>query len=180
MTRAKKATPEEVQKRAAKNYVILCFIVLLFVGLVLYLCKWYKVYDEYQKDIPVIRDSLQEIVNDDLEHYILDNPSSLIYICTANDENCRNFEKKFKQLIEKKEFGNEIVYLNVTGLDQDSFVKSFNEKYAKKKKLTTNYPAIVLFDEGKVTSVLQAADDKELSITKVEHFLELELNKVGE
>ena len=120
----KKTTPEEKQKKKVKNYIILVFVVLLFVGLVLYLCKWYKVYDEYQKDIPVIRDSLQEIVNEDLEHYILDNPSSLIYICTANDENCRDFEKKFKKLIEKDELADEIIYLNVTGIDQDNFVHS--------------------------------------------------------
>lgn len=174
----KKTTPEEKQKKKVKNYIILVFVVLLFVGLVLYLCKWYKVYDEYQKDIPVIRDSLQEIVNEDLEHYILDNPSSLIYICTANDENCRDFEKKFKKLIEKDELADEIIYLNVTGIDQDNFVNSFNEKYTKKKKLTTNYPAIVVFDEGKVVSILQAKKDNKLKIDDVKHFIKL--NKVGE
>ena len=174
----KKTTPEEKQKKKVKNYIILVFVVLLFVGLVLYLCKWYKVYDEYQKDIPVIRDSLQEIVNEDLEHYILDNPSSLIYICTANDENCRDFEKKFKKLIEKDELADEIIYLNVTGIDQDSFVNSFNEKYTKKKKLTTNYPAIVVFDEGKVVSILQAKKDNKIKIDDVKHFIKL--NKVGE
>lgn len=174
----KKTTPEEKQKKKVKNYIILVFVVLLFVGLVLYLCKWYKVYDEYQKDIPVIRDSLQEIVNEDLEHYLLDNPSSLIYICTANDENCRDFEKKFKKLIEKDELADEIIYLNVTGIDQDSFVNSFNEKYTKKKKLTTNYPAIVVFDEGKVVSILQAKKDNKIKIDDVKHFIKL--NKVGE
>lgn len=174
----KKTTPEEKQKKKVKNYIILVFVVLLFVGLVLYLCKWYKVYDEYQKDIPVIRDSLQEIVNEDLEHYILDNPSSLIYICTANDENCRDFEKKFKKLIEKDELADEIIYLNVTGIDQDNFVNSFNEKYTKKKKLTTNYPAIVVFDEGKVVSILQAKKDNKIKIDDVKHFIKL--NKVGE
>ena len=174
----KKTTPEEKQKKKVKNYIILVFVVLLFVGLVLYLCKWYKVYDEYQKDIPVIRDSLQEIVNEDLEHYILDNPSSLIYICTANDENCRDFEKKFKKLIEKDELADEIIYLNVTGIDQDNFVNSFNEKYTKKKKLTTNYPAIVVFDEGKVVSILQAKKDSKVKIDDVKHFIKL--NKVGE
>lgn len=173
----KKTTPKKEQK-ALKNYIILGVVVLLFVGFVLYLCKWYKVYDEYQKEIPIIRGSLQEIVSEDLEHYVLDNPTSLIYICTSNDEKCRSFEKKFKKLIEGKELGDEIIYLNVTGIDQDSFVASFNEKYAKKKQLTTNYPAIVLFDEGKAVNILEAETDKELSITKAEHFIEV--NKVGE
>ena len=178
MANKKKTTQEEVKKKTAKNYVILGFICLLFIGLVVYLCKWYNVYDEYQKEIPVIRDSLQEIVSDDLEHYVLDNPSSLIYICTSNDEKCRNFEKKFKKLIEKEELGDEIIYLNVTGIDQEAFVKSFNEKYAKKKQLTTNYPAIALFDEGKAVRILQAKKDNNLNIEDVKHFVKL--NEVGE
>ena len=173
----KKTTPEEKQKKKVKNYIILVFVVLLFVGLVLYLCKWYKVYDEYQKDIPVIRDSLQEIVNEDLEHYILDNPSSLIYICTANDENCRDFEKKFKKLIEKDELADEIIYLNVTGIDQDSFVNSFNEKYKYKIKLTKNYPLLVEFTDGKVTGIVQGSKEKRLTLTKVKNFIDI--NKIG-
>ena len=175
---AKKATQEEIKKKTIKNYVILGVVVLLFIGIVLYLCKWYLVYDEYQKEIPIIRDSLQEIVSEDLEHYVLDNPSSLIYICTANDEQCRNFEKKFKKLVIKEELGDEIIYLNVTGIDQDSFVADFNGKYAKKKQLTTNYPAIVLFDEGKAVRILQGNENSKLAIDDAKHFIKL--NKVGE
>lgn len=174
----KKTTQEEVKKRTAKNYCLVAVIALVFIGLVLYLCKCYKVYDEYQKEIPVIRGSLQEIVNEDLEHFVIENPSSIIYVCVANDDKCRDFEKKFKKFIENNELGDEIVYLNTTGLEQESFVNDFNAKYAKKKLLTTNYPAIVLFDEGKVDSILQAKENKTLSIEKVKNFLEL--NKIGE
>ena len=35
-------------------------------------------------------------INDDLDHYVLDNPTTIIYMCTANDDECRNFEKDFK------------------------------------------------------------------------------------
>lgn len=174
----KKATQEEVKKRTIKNYCILALIVVVFIGLVLYLCKCYRVYDEYQKEIPVIRGSLQEIVSDDLEHYVVENPNSIIYVCFANNDNCRNFEKKFKKFVETKEMKDEIVYLNTTGIDQEEFVKAFNEKYAKKKELTSNYPAIILFDEGKAVSILQAKENNNLSIEKVENFLEV--NKIGE
>ncbi len=175
---AKKSTREEEKKITVKSYVILGVVVLLFTGLVLYLCRWYNVYEDYQKEIPVIRGSLQEIVSDDLDHFVLDNPSSLIYICTANDDSCRNFEKKFKKLIETDELADEIIYMNVTGLDQNSFVENFNNKYAKKKQLTTSYPAIVLFDEGKAIRILQANQDSNLDIDDVKHFIKL--NKIGE
>ena len=77
-------------------------------GLVIYLCKWYKVYDDYQKEIPVIRDTLSEITDVDLEHYILDNPSTIIYMCTASNETCRDFEKDFKKFVLKKEYTDSI------------------------------------------------------------------------
>ena len=48
----------------------------------------------------------------------------------------------------------------------------------QKKELTTNYPAIVLFDEGKAVRILQAKKDKKLDIDDVKHFIEL--NDEGE
>ena len=169
---------EKPSKKKIHNYIVLILISLLCVGAVLYLCRWYKVYDEYQKEIPVIRGYLQEIVSDDLEHVVLENPSITLYICTSNDDNCRNFEKNFEKVLKSKEFRDEIIYLNTTGIDQNAFVNNFNEKYTKKKKLNVNYPAFVLFEDGKVVNILQASGDKELTMSKVEHFLEL--NSIGE
>lgn len=160
------------------NYIILVVIFLLCIGLIVYLCKWYKVYDEYQKETPIIRGVLQEIVNDDLEHYVLDNPSALIYVCTSNDDVCRDFEKEFKKYINQQELNDSIIYLNTTGLNQDEFVSEFNKKYNYKRELTTNYPAFVLFEDGKIVSILQGTKNEKLTITKVKNFLEL--NKIGE
>lgn len=172
-TMKKKNTEKKISKKKLHNYLILGVIFLLGIGVVLYLCRWYEVYDEYQKEIPVIRGHLQEIVNEDLEHVILDNPTSIIYVCTSDRDNCRSFEKNFVKFLDQREIKNEIIYLNTTGIDQNSFINSFNEKYAKKKKLTANYPAFIYFEDGKVSNILQATNDKELTISRVEHFLEL-------
>ena len=123
------AHEEEKERSLFKRYLILAFIFILCMGLVIYLCKCYKVYDDYQKEIPVIRDTLSEITDVDLEHYILDNPTTVIYMCTASDEVCRDFEKDFKKLVIKKEYTDKIVYLNLSGLDQEKFVEDFNNKY---------------------------------------------------
>ena len=165
-------------KKRIHNYIILAVVFLLCMGLIIYLCKCYKVYDEYQKETPVIRGALQEIVNDDLEHYVLDNPSALIYVCTSKDDICRDFEKDFKKFVIQQELNDDIVYLNTTGLDQNEFVDEFNKKYNYKRELTTNYPAFVLFENGKIVSILQGTEGKKLTVTKVKHFLEL--NKIGE
>ena len=50
-------------------------------------------------------------------------------------------------------------------------------RITKKKELTTKYPAFVLFEDGIATKILQGKS-KELSMSKVKHFLEL--NKLGE
>ena len=166
------------KKKIVHNYFILLIIYVAAMCLVIYLCKWYNVYDEYQKETPVIRGALQEIVSDDLEHYVLDNPTAVIYMCTSSDEVCRSFEKGFKKLLNKRDYNNQIIYLNLSGIDQDSFVNGFNDKYLKKNKLSTNYPAFVLFQDGKAISILQGSVSKPLTVTKVKQFLEI--NDIGE
>ena len=169
---------EEKERSLFKRYLILIFIFLLSMGLVIYLCKWYKVYDDYQKEIPVIRDTLSEITDVDLEHYILDNPSTIIYMCTASNETCRDFEKDFKKLVLKKEYTDKIVYLNLSNLDQEKFIEEFNSKYKFKNKLTTSYPAVVIFEEGTISALLQGNDERKITVGNVKDFLEL--NSIGE
>lgn len=166
---------DEHQKNYLKNYIILIAIFCCCVFLTLYFCKWYEVYQEYEREIPVIRGSLVEINPDDLEHYVADTPSTIIYLCTANDDECRIFEKDFKKLINRKGITDEIVYLNLTGVDNSKFVSEFNEKYKYKMKLNGKYPAFVLFQDGKIASVLQGSKTKKITISKLQNFLELNL-----
>lgn len=172
------AEKEPKREIKIKNYIILALLFIAATGLTLYLCELYKVYDEYQKQTPVIRDTLSEIKYEDLEHYILDNPTTIIYMCTSSDMVCRNYEKDFKKLIESKELQEKIVYLNLSNVNQEEFVENFNQQYKYKIKLTTLYPALVVFDEGKVSNLLQGDEQKKLTIVKTKQFIEL--NKIGE
>lgn len=169
---------KKTKKKGIRNYVILTVVFVVVVVFVLYLCELYRVYDEEQKMTPVISGSLQEIYSDDLEFYLMDNPTILLYMCTSNDDTCRNFEKSFKKLLNKKDYGNSIIYLNLTDVNQEQFVKQFNEKYHFKIQLTTHYPAFVLFEEGRVVSVLQGSKKKALTMSKVQNFFEI--NQIGE
>ena len=61
-------------KKIVKNYFILALIFLAVVLLVWYICKWYTVCNDYKKEIPVIRGTLNyEITESDFEHYILES-----------------------------------------------------------------------------------------------------------
>lgn len=170
----------EAKKKGFRNYIILIVIFLFGAGLTLYLCKWYSVYEDYKKEIPVIRDSLLEITYEDLDHYVMENPSTVIYMCTASNDTCRNYEKDFKKLVQKKELKDSIIYLNLSNLNQDDFVNDFNSKYEFKNKLTTNYPAFVIFEDGAVTGLLQGRENKELTISSTKQFLELNDVREGE
>lgn len=172
------AEKESKRKVDVKNYLILILLFAATIAVTLYLCKSYQVYDEYQKQTPVIRDTLSEITSEDLHHYILENPTTVIYMCTSSDAVCRNYEKDLKKLVEAKNLQETIVYLNLSNIDQDVFVEDFNETYQYKVKLTTTYPAIVVFDEGKITNLLQGKEDEKLTIVKTKQFIEL--NQIGE
>lgn len=164
---------------SAKNYFILFLIVFGTGFLVWYICRWYQVYDNYEMQVPIIRDTLSyEITPLDFDHYIMENPTSVIYMCTASDIKCRNFERDFKKYITKNELQNDILYLNLSDLDINAFVKNFNNNYKYKVKLTTNYPAIVEFTDGKITGLVQGDKNSELTISKVSSFIDL--HHIGE
>lgn len=175
-------TKEEKEERqnkknikTIKNTVILIIIYIATICITFYFCKIYNVYEEYQKEIPVIRDSLQEITKEDLEHYIVENSYVVVYMCTSPDDNCRNFEKDLKKYVKKKEITDEIVYLNLTGVDIEQFVTSFNKKY--KSKLTTFFPAFAYFNDGSLETIIQSKKTNPLTISKVNSFLELVWNE---
>ena len=177
----KEKSTTEVNKKQTKrirNFLLLILLFITFGGLVIYCCKLYKVNEEEKMKTPIINGMLSEIYSDDLEHYILDNPTTIIYMCAANDYKCRTFEKSFKKLLHKKNYEDRIIYLNLTDVDQEKFVSEFNNKYNYRVHVSTNYPAFVLFEDGKVKSILQGKDGKTLSIEKVKQFIEL--NEIGE
>lgn len=168
---------DQKEKKKIYNYIITIILFIACCGLTLYVCELYKVNEEAQKKIPVIQGLISEIYSDDLEHYVMDNQTTVVYMCAANDEDCRTFERDFKKLLRKNDYSDRLIYLNLTDVNQEEFVVSFNEKYKYKTEITTKYPAFILFEDGKIKSILQE-NSKKLDIIKVKNFLEL--NEIGE
>ena len=52
---------DALPKKKVKNYFILILIFVLGIGITLYLSRLYHVYDEYQKQTPVIRGVVSEL-----------------------------------------------------------------------------------------------------------------------
>ena len=164
-----------------KNYIIVAIMFLAVVILVVYLCGLYHVYDEHQREIPVIRGTLSEILLDELDHYIMENPTTVIYMCTASDSICRDYEKNFKKLIKQDDLQESIIYLNLSSIDQEEFVDTFNRTYPYKNSLTKHYPALVSFEDGEIEGILQGTSNQELTISKTEQFIDMhQIKKQGE
>ncbi len=174
---------KEDQKRKipTKNYIILLVLFIAIIALVLYLCNLYHIYDAHQREVPVIRDTLFEIQPEEIEHYVMENPTTVFYMCTAADETCRNYEKDLKKLVQKEELQSAIIYINLSNVDSDEFVSTFNTKYPYKISLKKNYPAFVVFQEGKIISILQADKNSKLTISDTAQFIKLnKIQKEGE
>ena len=108
----------------------------------------------------------------------MENQSTVIYVCTASNPTCRNYEKDFKKLIIKNNLQEKIVYLNLSNVDQEEYVSQLNEKYQSKVELTAKYPALVIFENGKIVNVLQGTEKEKLTISKTKQFIEF--NKIGD
>lgn len=169
---------EETRKIGIKNYLILALIFVVTTIITLYLCNVYNVYQESKKQIPIIRGTLSEITSEELEHYISENPTVMMYMCTASNETCRKYEKSLKKYVVREELQDKIVYLNLSEEESIDFAEKFNNVYTKSLKLKNNYPALVIFEEGIVTHLLQAKENEKLTITKTRQFMDL--HKIGE
>lgn len=165
-------------KIPVKNYFILAFIFLIGIGLTMYFCKWYEVIDKEKKQTPVIRGVIPEISSQELDNYVLENPTTVLYLCTSDNMKCRNFEKDFKKYIVKESMENYIVYVNLTNINQVNFVKSFNNKYEFKTKLTPNYPALIYFNDGRISDMIEGTSSNKLTISKAKDFFKK--NKIGD
>ena len=98
-------------------------------------------------------------------------------MCTSNELRCRNFEKDFKKVIRRDDLKDQIVYINLSGVETEEFFNEFNDNYPYKKELNS-YPALIVFEDGKISKILQSNTDKSLKISQAKQFLDM--YKTGE
>lgn len=151
------------------NYVKVCFVFLAVIVLVLFLRKWYLNSQELELNTPVLEDVVtHQIKSNEIYNFINDNDTALIYMCVANDENCRKLEKGMKKLISKNSLEDIIVYLNLS--DNTNVSKFYSElvnKYDYNSELK-EYPTFLYFENSKINKSLSG---KDITVKDVESFL---------
>lgn len=145
-----------------RNYIILSLIVVLSIIAVFYFYMWHNAYEKERLGTSVASEYLNVIQYNELDNYLTENKDAIIYVSVVNDLDIRNFEKKFKRLVEEKALNNSILYMDIT--DELKSNKSYKEI---KSKYSINVPYIIIFDNGYMESIYEIKEnDYSISLLK--------------
>ena len=164
------------KKKQKKNYVVLVVIYAVVIVLVLYLASWYNTYKTYQNEIPVLKDVVSEISPSEFEHYLTENPSPVLYLCTASDSECREFEETIKSPLEKNNY-ERLVYINLEDVeDKESYI---NRLLEGTDFTISRTPCLIKFTDGEVTAVEDGLNGALLTRDEALNFLDIN-DKAGQ
>ena len=65
-----------------------------------------------------------------------------------------------------------VIYVDLSKVDKDNFYKSFNKKYGNDKYNLNNYPAVILFSEGKIREIVSKEKKNKLTIDQIEQLFD--------
>ena len=129
-----------------KNYILLSIVLILTIVVVIYFFLWKNTYEKSKLQTPILDDYLLVINYNELNNYLVENKDAIIYVSKLNDESIRLFENKFKNIINKNNLNNKILYLDLTEeLKENNIVKEINKKYGKEM---TEAPTKVIIKDG--------------------------------
>lgn len=155
-----------------KNYVIMIVITVLVAVLTFYLVEWYKTIKEYYQNNSVVAEVLPKIELESFESYLLDNSDVIIYVSKSNDQNIKEFEKKFKKYILNNDLNNNIIYFDVSNIEQDDvnnlFIQYIGSNFKKFKQIVV--PNLIYFSNGEIVDVLYVKEN-EITMSAVKKFM---------
>lgn len=158
-----------------KNYVILVIIFLVTIVAVFYVRDWYNTTKEHYAQNSVMTKVIREINSDDeISNYILENQRLILYVSSGQNSEIKNFEDDFKDLIQKLDLRDEVIYMNLDNVDANNFYDLLKNKFARnskiKNQLVSSEASLYLFIDGKVTDVLNNVDN--YSMKRLESIIE--------
>ena len=131
-----------------KNYFILFIVIVLSLLIAFYFRNWYKAYEDSYLSKSIVGNYLFEINYKELDNYLVENQSAIIYVGKVGNEKIRNFEKKFINAINQNDLKNKILYLDLSNYKGDT-----NNKYTINDKDITSVPNISVFKNGKLDDI---------------------------
>lgn len=163
MSDKKKKVLREVPK---KNYVYLFLILLGSISLLIYLCTWYKTYNDNKLNTSIMDKYLTVINYNELDNYIIENKNAVIYVSILGNEDINNFENKFKNLISEHNLRNDILYLDISDENISEATRKLN--------IEEEFPYLVIYTNGVITDTY-SINKNNYSNSKIEKYL----NRIG-
>ena len=133
-----------------KNYLILGAVIVVTFLFIYYLYMWYDAYKEKKINMRILDNYLEVINYNELDNYLVESPEAIIYVSVLENEEIREFEKKFKKLLKSNVLDVKILYMDLTKEFKDNKIKSqLEEKYQITNK---NIPLILVFSDQTVSN----------------------------
>ena len=142
-----------------KNYFILAFIVLFTVVLAFYMRDWYNTSKVYYAQNSVMTRVVREIKSEELANFTLENQKFILYVSSGQNGELKNFENDLKDLIKKMDLSEEVLYMNLDGVDITTFYDSLENQFATNTRVknqisTSSLASMYVFTDGKITTLL--------------------------
>lgn len=156
-----------------KNYVILILVFLVTIVAVFYVRDWYNTTKNYYAQNSVMTKVVREIKSEEISNYILENQRLILYVSSGHDSEIKNFEDDFKNLIQSLDLTDDVLYMNLDGVNSGSFYDLLKNNYVRnskiKNQIVDSNSSLYLFTDGKVSGVLNNVSD--YSIKRLENII---------
>lgn len=144
-----------------KNYFLLAVTLVLTIIVAIYFFIWHNNNEENNLKLPIIDKYLRVINYNELDNFLVENKDSVIYISILNNKEIRNFEKKFKVLINDYSLNSSILYLNLNEKTNDTF---------KLENKSIQVPSIIIYKNGEIISYFNIKENN-YNINSLEKYL---------
>ncbi len=162
------------RKIPLKNYILLAITLIITIILVIYFYMWKRTYEENKINNLVMDKYIQEINYNELNDYLIENKSIVIYSSTLGNTKTKKFEEKLGKLIEENALTNRILYLNLTNELKDKNLKNeILKNYPELNNTNIKDPLIIIFNNNKIISIYNIKENH-YDIEKLKKYLEKE------
>ncbi len=156
-----------------KNYIILILVFLATIVAVFYVRDWYNTTKVYYAQNSVMTKVVKEIKSEEISNYILENQRFILYVSSGQNSQIKDFEDEFKNLIQNLDISDDVLYMNLDGVNTGSFYDLLKNNYSSNAKLknqiVSSDSSLYLFTDGKIVNVLNNVSD--YSIKRLENII---------
>lgn len=147
-----------MRKIPKKNYII---VIIMFCAVIVLTLSGARFYNNSIKETSTLYNYIKSITKEELDQYLSENPSTVLYISDKYNLSNNAEEELLKSKIVEFNLYNNFIYMDKTQFDLE-FVKKFNNTY--KIKLDINkLPIIIIYSDSYIKNIYYSVDEELVS-----------------